>query len=488
MCRSCLLLLAMLLPVLAVAQPHAPEVLWTRIFDQSPVLAQGMDVCPLADGGFMLTAWVQPADTLSDTRLLRTDAGGSMLWNRTYGCTSQMWMTPVVAGMMPNGGFLLYGVGNVPGSSLESSILLRTSADGDSEWCRAYGIPVSVCSVPEGNRMLLTRDGGTLLSRWGGDDTRMLHAFLMRTSSAGDTLWTKELCSHSDFRVLNLSEREEGGFTVTGERVTYPWAGLSEICAIKLSSTGDSTGAACGNITDSYVRCLQGEPTADGGWLLTGFRSDSAWTYGNYWAAHLNANLETLWSRTYGGHSPGECSGGSNDCALLDDGGALLAGGGRVDVLRISSTGDSLWSLDFDSVGMSFNRVRRTGDGGFILTGLQYVSAHDTTKVVLVRLAAESEAVSGERRATQGRDYALAAYPNPFNPATQIVFTLPQSGRVQISVFDVTGRRVRTLADGQFSAGEHRMIFDGSELTSGVYFARLSSGSVNKTEKLLLLK
>jgi hypothetical protein len=92
------------------------------------------------------------------------------------------------------------------------------------------------------------------------------------------------------------------------------------------------------------------------------------------------------------------------------------------------------------------------------------------------------------RRPTQVNEYILSAYPNPFNPTTQISFTLPRSGRVQISIFDVTGRNVKTLLDEHFVAGEHRVSFDGTALPSGVYFARLSAGSVNRTEKLLLLK
>jgi hypothetical protein len=82
----------------------------------------------------------------------------------------------------------------------------------------------------------------------------------------------------------------------------------------------------------------------------------------------------------------------------------------------------------------------------------------------------------------------LSAFPNPFNPSTTISFSLPREARARIAVFDILGREVTVLADNVFTAGEHRLMFDGSSLPSGLYFARLESGSMQATHKLLLLK
>jgi hypothetical protein len=59
---------------------------------------------------------------------------------------------------------------------------------------------------------------------------------------------------------------------------------------------------------------------------------------------------------------------------------------------------------------------------------------------------------------------------------------------VDLQVFDLNGRLVETLASKTFNAGEHELIFDGSKLSSGNYFARLASGSLNVTQKIVLLK
>jgi serine protease len=79
-------------------------------------------------------------------------------------------------------------------------------------------------------------------------------------------------------------------------------------------------------------------------------------------------------------------------------------------------------------------------------------------------------------------------YPNPFNPATTIEFALPSGGMVKLAVYDLLGRNVATLADGMMAAGVHRLEFDGSQLASGVYFARLEAGAAVRSAKMVLLK
>ncbi len=83
---------------------------------------------------------------------------------------------------------------------------------------------------------------------------------------------------------------------------------------------------------------------------------------------------------------------------------------------------------------------------------------------------------------------SLSSFPNPFNPATTISFSLPRTSDVSLAVYDVTGRKVVTLINQTMSAGEHHVAFDGSALPSGLYFARLSAGEMTRTQKMVLLK
>ena len=80
------------------------------------------------------------------------------------------------------------------------------------------------------------------------------------------------------------------------------------------------------------------------------------------------------------------------------------------------------------------------------------------------------------------------AYPNPFNPATNLTFALPEAGTVSLIVYDIQGREVVRLIDGFHPAGVYEATFNGSVLSSGVYFARLQADGFSQTRKLLLIK
>lgn len=87
------------------------------------------------------------------------------------------------------------------------------------------------------------------------------------------------------------------------------------------------------------------------------------------------------------------------------------------------------------------------------------------------------------------RNFALRQnYPNPFNPTTTISYKFPAVSYVTLIVYDVLGKKVRTLVNERQSAGTYTVTFDGSGLSSGVYFYRLSAGSYAQSEKLVLIK
>lgn len=79
-------------------------------------------------------------------------------------------------------------------------------------------------------------------------------------------------------------------------------------------------------------------------------------------------------------------------------------------------------------------------------------------------------------------------YPNPFNPVTKIEFSIPELQQVTLKIFDSLGREVKELINNEFTAGKYSYEFDGGELSSGVYFYRLTSGGFNSVKKMILIK
>jgi flagellar hook assembly protein FlgD len=90
--------------------------------------------------------------------------------------------------------------------------------------------------------------------------------------------------------------------------------------------------------------------------------------------------------------------------------------------------------------------------------------------------------------------YALHQnYPNPFNPVTNLSYDLPEDAMVNITVFDMMGRVVRTLVNGQQSAGYKSLLWNatnnnGQPISAGLYIYTIQAGEFSQTKKMILLK
>jgi hypothetical protein len=79
-------------------------------------------------------------------------------------------------------------------------------------------------------------------------------------------------------------------------------------------------------------------------------------------------------------------------------------------------------------------------------------------------------------------------FPNPFNPSTVIRYALPENASVSLVIYDILGRKVAVLVDGEVGAGYHQVTFNGSKLSSGMYFYKLTAGNFTQINKMLLVK
>jgi hypothetical protein len=79
-------------------------------------------------------------------------------------------------------------------------------------------------------------------------------------------------------------------------------------------------------------------------------------------------------------------------------------------------------------------------------------------------------------------------YPNPFNPTTTIRYTLPRAEFVSLKVYDILGREVATLVNERQAAGGYSVRFDANQLSSGLYFYKITTGNFNKARKMVVMK
>ena len=152
--------------------------------------------------------------------------------------------------------------------------------------------------------------------------------------------------------------------------------------------------------------------------------------------------------------------------------------------------GDSVWNVGMTGENGSIsNFLTLPAEAEAILTVSKsgYRVYEDTVPHAIV------SDITGDGNETGGGSVAFANSPNPFNPSTTVRFSLRQPGKVSLTIYDILGRTIRKLIDGNLESGVHDVSFDGHDdrgrpLASGIYLARLSGVSQTKTLKMVLLR
>ncbi|RKZ12888.1 hypothetical protein DRQ32_02740, partial [bacterium] len=174
----------------------------------------------------------------------------------------------------------------------------------------------------------------------------------------------------------------------------------------------------------------------------------------------------------------------------IEDAGGAPVANATVTMLVTGPTGGTYNALT-DATGsatVSTAKLKNpSGEWCCEVTGITHATFTYDAGANLVTKACDSGTVFSA--GTDRKELAgLSAYPNPFNPATEIRFSLVQGGRVQLDIFDMRGRRVETLVNETRAAGSHAITWRPATLASGVYFARMITSQGVQTQRLLLLK
>jgi len=159
--------------------------------------------------------------------------------------------------------------------------------------------------------------------------------------------------------------------------------------------------------------------------------------------------------------------------------------------LFASTWGQGVWSSnDWQATQLSVFALKTTNVYDIAVSGgMVYALLEDGTTASFSYTSSARSTSNEEDGMEVPTDFALEQnYPNPFNPTTSIQFNLPLTQNVNLSVFDVLGRRVATLVNGQLPAGKHTVTFEASGLPSGMYLYRISTPNGSISQKMILMK
>jgi len=387
---------------MAIADPG--DTLWTRTYGGSES-DKGYSAQQTTDGGYIFTGTTQSFGAEgNDLYLIKTDANGDTLWTRAYGGINSDDGRSVR--QTTDGGYIIAGYTNTFGAGNYDVYLIKTDASGDTLWTRTFGYGGEISD--QGQSVQQTSDGGYIVvghtGREGNNDV-----YLVKTDAAGDSLWTRAYGGSESDKALSVQQTADGSYIVAGYAQSFG-AGGSDIYLLKTDATGDTLWTRTyGGSEDDEAYSVQ--QTIDGGYILAGFTMEQ--DDENLHLVKTDADGDVLWTRTYGGTS----TDWANSVQQTTDGGYIIAGytrsfgAGSYDVylLKTDSSGDTLWTRTYGGIDTDRGySVQQTADGGYIVGGQTRSFGAGSYDFYLLKIA-------GEAGLTVDFDIKPRSCPNPLN-------------------------------------------------------------------------
>jgi len=173
---------------------------------------------------------------------------------------------------------------------------------------------------------------------------------------------------------------------------------------------------------------------------------------------------------------------------------AILAG---LDPVATDSIGAKIMGLDPEADSLPLPAPMTDGSATSSTTDnylhLLHAKGVGTNQISEIQLVGDgtglATSVGHTVKPLQPAEFQLCSnFPNPFNPSTMIVFSVPRSEYVTVKVYDITGRTIETLVEGEVPPGEHRLQWSAEGLASGVYLCRMEADNFSQTIRMMYVK
>lgn len=470
--------------IITVKINSSGQILWSAVYNSGGAGSNDLGQAIAVDdsGNVYVTGYTGLNLGPYDYITIKYDSNGNEKWEKIYNSGGSDISYAIVVDKTGN----TY----ITGGGSNRTITIKYNMIGDSIWIRKYLGGSS--NYGECIKM------DTLSNIYIAGIVHQTHFdyYINKYDSTGQLIWsnTNDLggnCSISDLFIDNLGNGAiTGGVALTN---------YSDYYVIKFSSGGNTlwqrTYNGIGNF-DDYGTSVKFDNF--GNTFVTG----SSWGYDmDYLTIKYNSLGDTVWTRRYNGTANGVDN--AYSICLDSIGNSYVTGssvgtGSRDDFLTIkySPNGTMLWNIRYNGEANNDDRAGSIflSNNNSIYVGGESVGIGTDLDLTVIKYN-QSIGILGNNNDIPNEFKLYQNFPNPFNSQTVISYKLPQESFVNLSLFNTLGQLVKVIVNGKEQAGNYIEIINSDNMSSGIYFYRISAQSIGKiaktffdTRKLIIIK
>jgi hypothetical protein len=487
----------------------AGNALWTQMHSENPLDELIVAAQATSDGGCVLAGSLANLDSaLIGMQITRMDSAGTVLWYRTYEAGTQAEALSIIEA--PDHSYIVAGRAETEMNGTDFNIL-RTGPESIVLMSPAGGASLAIGRDVDVRWNGAIRGGNVVLELNRNYPSATWETIAASAVNNGHYSWsvTGPESDHARLRILHLTMADLSDTSATdlrlripGIRLVWPNGGETVLSGVRDTVRFERI------VVSDVLRLQINRNYPNGSWEAVGGNVDGdstgMWIVQLPGGTHCRLRIVSVADSTLADISDGDFTLRAPQITLMaPNGGEQVAVGVPFNVT---------WSAPEHNgnLRISLNRNYPTGNWETINQNARNVGHFAWTpsppagEHCRVRIAALLDAQSYSESAA---DFAIAsasvgnsmtdlpiafalepAYPNPFNARTTLSFAVPQPGDVVLTIHDLTGRLVQTIAQGNVERGRYRILFDAATLTSGLYFVKMQATHFSAVQKLILLK